>query len=149
MMSWAAGENGGSRVLMMKGGDEWSCCGALSEYTVPCKANSEHLKPKPKASGAQRAVRQFAPPSHSRCYDLVLFCHVGADHCGARSDHNNDALRAGAKPELRCASCIVCCDVARGSRKHSRWAGGALSPCNTAQNANMCLEMTEPPWNSV
>jgi hypothetical protein len=74
---------------------------------VPRKADSEHAQAKAECKRCWKSsCNRFAPPRHNRCCDLVLSCHVEVNHCGARSDHNNDALGAVAESELWCATCL-------------------------------------------
>ena len=83
----------------------WSDC----HSAVPGIANSEHAQAKAESKRSWRSLcNRFVPPRHNRACDLVLSCHVEVNHCGARSDHNNDALDAVVESELWCATLLVC-----------------------------------------
>lgn len=72
---------------------------------VPRKANSEHAQAKAESKRCWKIFcNRFAPPRHNRGCDHVLSCHVEVNHCGARSDHDNDALDAVVQSELWCAT---------------------------------------------
>lgn len=70
-------------------------------------ADDEHAPVKDERKWCGRSsLNRIAPQRHGRYCDLVLSYHIEVTHCGAGSDHNNDALDAVAEAELWCATCL-------------------------------------------